>query len=119
MSDVVLTRKEGTVFEVILNRPDKRNAMNDEMMDALSDAFDEAEREFHNGVRVVVVRAEGRAFSSGIDVEQLVSLGQNFGDDWRNNLFPFTAKYQAIFNNISRNHHESINTILSNLQQDV
>jgi enoyl-CoA hydratase/carnithine racemase len=102
MSDVVLTRKEGTVFEVILNRPDKRNAMNDEMMEALSGAFDEAEREFHNGVRVVVVRAEGRAFSSGIDVEQLVSLGQNFGDDWRDNLFPFTAKYQAIFNKIER-----------------
>lgn len=100
MSDVVLTRKEGAVFEVILNRADKRNAMNDEMMMALSLAFDEAEREFNHGARVVIIRAEGRAFSSGIDLTQFASLGDEFGENWRSNLFPFTAKYQAVFNKI-------------------
>ena len=100
MSDVVLTRRNGAVFEVILNRTEKRNAMNDEMMLELSDAFDEAEREFNKGARVVIIRAEGRVFSSGIDLEQFASLGDEFGDNWRNNLFPFTAKYQAVFNKI-------------------
>jgi len=100
MSDVILTRKNGLVFEVILNRADKRNAMNDEMMTALSVAFDEAEREFNNGMRVVIIRAEGRAFSSGIDLTQFSALGEGFGENWRDNLFPFTAKYQAIFNKI-------------------
>jgi len=100
MSDVVLTRKAEAVFEVILNRADKRNAMNDEMMTALSVAFDEAEREFNNGARVVIIRAEGRAFSSGIDLTQFASLGDEFGENWRENLFPFTAKYQAVFNKI-------------------
>jgi len=100
MSDVVITRREDAVFEVILNRPDKRNAMNDEMMDALSSAFDQAEREFNDGARVVIIRAEGRVFSSGIDLTQFASLGDEFGDKWRENLFPFTAKYQAVFNKI-------------------
>ena len=34
MTDVILTRRSGDVFEVILNRADKRNAMNDEMMES-------------------------------------------------------------------------------------
>ncbi len=100
MSDVVLTRRNGAVFEVVLNRVDKRNAMNDEMMESLSLAFDQAEREFNDGARVVIIRAEGRVFSSGIDLTQFASLGEEFGDKWRENLFPFTAKYQAVFNKI-------------------
>jgi enoyl-CoA hydratase/carnithine racemase len=100
MSEVVLTKRDGAVFEVMLNRPSERNAMNDEMMTALSAAFDQAEREFNDGARVVIIRAAGRVFSSGIDLTQFASLGEDFGDTWRENLFPFTAKYQAIFNKI-------------------
>lgn len=100
MSDVILTQRNGVIFEVILNRADKRNAMNDDMMEALSRAFDQAEREFNDGARVVIIRAEGRVFSSGIDLTQFASLGEQFGEKWRDNLFPFTAKYQAVFNKI-------------------
>lgn len=96
MSDLIITRRGGAVFEVILNRADKRNAINDEMMDAISAAFDRAEREFNDGARVALIRAEGRVFSAGIDLSQFQSLG----DDWRGNLFPFTARYQAVFNKI-------------------
>lgn len=100
MTDVILTRRDGDVFEVILNRVDKRNAMNDAMMEALSAAFDQAEREFNDGARVVLIKAAGRVFSSGIDLTQFGSLGDEFGEAWRDNLFPFTAKYQAVFNKI-------------------
>ena len=44
VSDLILARRDGAVFEVTLNRPRQRNAINDEMMNALSDAFDQAER---------------------------------------------------------------------------
>lgn len=100
MSDLILTRRDGAVFEVILNRVDKRNAMNDEMMTALSLAFDEAESEFNKGARVAIIRAEGRVFSSGIDLMQFSTSGEGFGENWRDNLFPFTAKYQAVLNKI-------------------
>ena len=54
-------------------------------MDALSSAFDQAEREFNDGARVVLIRAEGRVFSSGIDLTQFASLGEEFGDKLRIN----------------------------------
>ena len=97
-SDQIRFRRVGLVFEVTLNRPDERNAINDEMMNALADAFDRAEREFHDGARVVLLRGAGRAFSSGIDLSQFSTLDE----DLRNNLFPFTARYQAILNKIER-----------------
>ncbi len=98
MSDQILVRRAGLVFEVTLNRPNERNAINDEMMNALADAFDRAEREFHDGARVVLLRGAGRAFSSGIDLSQFLTLDE----DLRDNLFPFTARYQAILNKIER-----------------
>ncbi len=98
MSDLVLTRHAGQIFEVTLNRPAKRNAINDEMMSALSAAFDQAEAAFNDGARVALVRGAGRVFSAGIDLHQ---FGQ-IDDGLRANLFPFTARYQAIFDKIER-----------------
>lgn len=98
MSDLVVTKRDGVVFEVALNRPGRRNAINDEMMEAISAAFDQAEAAFDAGARAVVVRAEGRVFSSGIDLNQFLEPDSGIGD----NLFPFTARYQAILNKIER-----------------
>ncbi len=98
MSELIICRRDGAIFEVTLNRPRERNAINDEMMTALSAAFDRAEREFSLGARVVLVRAAGRAFSSGIDLNQFAMPAESL----RDNLFPFTARYQAIFTKIER-----------------
>jgi len=57
-----------------------------------------AEREFDDGARAVLVRGAGRVFSSGIDLNQFLALDERL----HNNLFPFTARYQAIFNKIER-----------------
>jgi len=96
MGDLIKTQRKGAVFEVALNRPDERNAINDAMMAAISDAFDQAESEFNAGARVVILRAEGRVFSSGIDLAQFQTLDEGL----RGNLFPFTARYQAILNKL-------------------
>ena len=98
MSGWILARRSGQVFEVILNRPKERNIINDEMMSAISAAFDQAEREFNEGARVVLIRGEGRVFSAGIDLNQFLTPDKGL----RKNLFPFTERYQAIFNKIER-----------------
>ena len=98
MSDLILARPSEQVFEITLNRPAQRNAINDEMMSAISEAFDQAEREFNDGARVVLVRGAGRVFSAGIDLDQFLTPAEGL----RENLFPFTARYQAIFNKIER-----------------
>ncbi len=99
MSDLILTRRDGALFEVILNRAERRNAITDAMMQGLSAAFDQAETAFNEGARVVILRAAGRVFSSGIDLNQFVERDD---DGWRDNLFPFTARYQAVLNKIER-----------------
>ncbi|GAB1420023.1 hypothetical protein MASR2M15_00970 [Anaerolineales bacterium] len=100
MTDVILTQKRGHIFEISLNRPDKRNAMNWELMQALGAAIDEAEKLFPTDVRAVVIKAEGRVFSSGIDLTEFMTMNSVYGDNWRDNLFPVTAAFQSVFNKI-------------------
>ncbi len=98
MSDLILTRRDDAVFELTLNRPKQRNAINDEMMEAISAAIDEAEAQFSRGARAVIIRAAGRVFSSGIDLNQFLAPDTDIHD----NLFPFTARYQSVLNKIER-----------------
>lgn len=61
----VLLTIEGGVAELVLNRPDKMNAMNLAMVHDLAEALDKAEA---GGARALLVRGEGRAFCSGRDL---------------------------------------------------
>jgi enoyl-CoA hydratase len=53
---------------ITLNRPDKRNALNEELLTELHDAFWEADED--NRVRCVVLAAAGPDFSSGYDLQR-------------------------------------------------
>lgn len=68
-SGTVRVDYEGHVAVLTLDRPDRLNAMNDAMEDALWEAW--AEIGERRDVYAVVWRAEGRAFSSGRDVSEL------------------------------------------------
>jgi enoyl-CoA hydratase/carnithine racemase len=69
MSDLVLTEDRDAVRHVVLNRPDKRNAFNEELVLALGAALRAAADE--PSVRVVVLRGNGPVFSAGMDVATL------------------------------------------------
>jgi 2-(1,2-epoxy-1,2-dihydrophenyl)acetyl-CoA isomerase len=56
---------ENDLAEVVLNRPDKMNALNDAMVDDLNGAL---ERAASQGVRAMMIRGEGPAFSAGRDL---------------------------------------------------
>jgi enoyl-CoA hydratase/carnithine racemase len=100
MSELVITRQDGNIVEIILNRPEKRNALNWPMMMALEAAVDSVEQ--MQGVRVVLLRAEGSVFSSGIDLTGFDEVIESFGENWRENLFPFSTTYQRIFSKLER-----------------
>jgi enoyl-CoA hydratase/carnithine racemase len=55
------------VAEIRLNRPEKLNAINGEMLDGLAAALDRAEAD--DKVRVVLLSGAGRAFSAGFDLD--------------------------------------------------
>ncbi|MFZ1888856.1 MAG: enoyl-CoA hydratase-related protein [Candidatus Binataceae bacterium] len=58
-------RITGSVAEIVLNRPDKLNAVNDAMAAELGEVLDGAERE---GVRAMLLRGEGAGFCAGRDL---------------------------------------------------
>jgi enoyl-CoA hydratase/carnithine racemase len=69
---IVLSEDRGPVRHVVLNRPEKRNALNAELIGALREAFAEAAAD--RDVLCVVVRGAGPMFSSGIDLGALAGL---------------------------------------------
>jgi enoyl-CoA hydratase/carnithine racemase len=62
------------VRHIVLNRPEKRNALNGELIQALGAAIEAAAAA--DSVRVVVLRGAGPMFSSGMDVNDLRSLSE-------------------------------------------
>lgn len=66
MNDVLTTRIEDQVALLTLNRPEKLNAMNPEMLAAILGALDAIELDA--AVRAVVITGAGRAFSAGADI---------------------------------------------------
>ena len=69
---IVVTEDRGAVRHVVLNRPEKRNAINDELILGLRDALEAAAAD--DGVKCVVLRGEGAMFSSGMDFGSLGAL---------------------------------------------
>jgi enoyl-CoA hydratase/carnithine racemase len=69
---IVETEDRGAVRHVVLNRPGKRNAFNEELVVAVGDALREAAADPE--VLCVVVRGEGPMFSSGMDLASLAAL---------------------------------------------
>ncbi|WP_027056733.1 enoyl-CoA hydratase/isomerase family protein [Mesorhizobium erdmanii] len=64
---LVTFEKEGAIGTVSLRRPEKFNALDIPMLRALETALDEAE--MAEGLRVVLLRGEGKGFCAGGDVE--------------------------------------------------
>jgi 2-(1,2-epoxy-1,2-dihydrophenyl)acetyl-CoA isomerase len=71
MADEVLTRRDGAVLTITLNRPDVYNAFNRALHAALREALEEAAE---RGVRAVVVTGAGRGFCSGQDLKEFSDL---------------------------------------------
>lgn len=71
MSDpAVLVERDGHVLTVTLNRPDKRNAFNAEVLCLLCDAWDLLDSDAE--LRVAIMTGAGGNFSAGADLDRLV-----------------------------------------------
>ena len=71
MTTQVEVKQEGNVAIVTLNRPDKLNAMTDEMYNRLTELFTGFQTD--DKVRAVIITGAGRAFCSGSDVTSMVN----------------------------------------------
>jgi len=69
----IITKLENSVYWIILNRPDKLNSINPEMLDMLESMIDKIEGD--SEIRCVVITGAGdRAFSAGADVSVFRNL---------------------------------------------
>ncbi len=68
MSSVLLISTDGPVTTVTLNRPDKRNALNVELLTQLGAAITAAQADASQ--RILVLRGAGTVFCSGLDLEE-------------------------------------------------
>lgn len=66
---------EGAVALITLNRPEKRNALNDTLIGGLKDALRRADME--EGVRAVVITGAGADFCSGADLAALQKISES------------------------------------------
>lgn len=71
----IQTRVTERICYITLNRPEKRNALNGEMVEELKGAFGEAAK--NDEVRAVILHGNGKAFSAGADLAYLQELQDN------------------------------------------
>jgi len=96
--ETLIVERHGPVGWLINNRPDQLNAMNNAMRDELADAWTELDGDPE--VRVIVHTGEGRAFQTGVDVQEIASDGVGMEryrtsvEDWD---LHFTSWHQGVW----------------------
>lgn len=81
MSELLKTN-ENSILTLTLNRPEKRNALNDALIGSLKNALKEADNDAE--LRVIVIKGAGKDFCSGADLSALQKIAES---DVIENLF--------------------------------
>jgi enoyl-CoA hydratase/carnithine racemase len=90
--------RHGRVGWLINNRPDQLNAMNAKMREEFADAWLELDADPQ--VRVIVHTGEGRAFQTGVDVNEIASDGlgmQRYQEEVERFDLHFTSWHQKVW----------------------
>jgi methylglutaconyl-CoA hydratase len=76
---VILTTDQGSTRLITLNRPEKRNALNDELITALKDALRESDT--NERLRAILIRGAGKDFCSGADLSSIQKIAEASHDE--------------------------------------
>ena len=74
----IVIEREGNVLMVSLNNPEKRNALNSEMMGAAASAISQVGD--YKELRAIVIRGKGSSFCSGADLKEFKNNNSIFID---------------------------------------
>jgi 2-(1,2-epoxy-1,2-dihydrophenyl)acetyl-CoA isomerase len=74
VSDPILLERDGDVAELVLNRPERRNALDAPARAVLSGALDELEKD---PPRALLLRGEGKGFCAGRDLSDAQPLSED------------------------------------------
>ncbi len=76
---VVIVEQDGPVLTVTLNRPEKRNAINSEVMCHLYDAWVRLDTD--DDLRVAILTGNGSTFCAGMDLSEIGKLSTGMADN--------------------------------------
>jgi len=80
MTDKLLLEKDGPIGWIVFNQPDKRNAVSQEMWEAMPGYVEDLATD--DAIRVVILRGAGdQAFVSGADISQFKDRRRNMADE--------------------------------------
>ncbi|MDQ2648578.1 MAG: crotonase/enoyl-CoA hydratase family protein [Actinomycetota bacterium] len=104
MSDpAVLVERDGHVLTITLNRPEKRNAFNPEVLVRLCDAWDLLDSDPE--LRVAIMTGAGGNFSAGADLDRLVGAlisGQPPENEWEERI---QQDFSLIYKGFLKDHY--------------
>jgi|GEM_PF-6449802 len=94
--------KEGHLSWLILDRPEKRNTMSLRFFAGLTEHFEQFDADPE--VRVVIVRAEGKSFTAGMDLRMRRPWWATVRPFWKNvrPILHGSKKRFSLFQNFSR-----------------
>lgn len=76
----LITKKEGNILTISINRPEALNALNSEVLSELDAAIEMTMAD--DEVYVVILTGEGRSFVAGADIAEMSSLDANEGREF-------------------------------------
>src|SRR3954465_3349219 len=76
MSDLILVERDGAIATVVLNRPEKPNALTRPMWQGVGEVFDELSAD--DALRCIVIRGAGtKSFAPGNDISEFENERSN------------------------------------------
>lgn len=81
MFSSILYQVDDQVAQIILNKPDRLNALDKNTLLEINNALDQAERDVN--IRAIVISGAGRAFSSGFDLKAQMDAKPSGENVWR------------------------------------
>ena len=80
MTDKLLLEKDGPIGWIVFNQPEKRNAVSQEMWEAMPEYVNDLAKD--DAIRVVILRGGGdKSFVSGADISQFKDKRKNMADE--------------------------------------
>jgi len=92
--------KRDHIAWVTLNRPEKRNTMDYAFFEGIDKIFKELG--IDRDVRVIVIKAEGKSFTAGLDLVSMGSMLQGEGVGFREDLRKEILSFQECLNTLER-----------------
>lgn len=95
MRTFVLTEIRENIGYIILNREEKRNALNEIFVKELKDAL--LDWQFNKDIKIVILKSKGQVFSAGADLEYLQKLQKNTFEENLNDSRNLKELYEMIY----------------------